>query len=388
LTQPNEATAAVRHPSLTPRLLRHGEHVRSLYVSGAWGRSTDEERLIAGVHGTLARFKKHERASDDARSFGWIKATYPDAIEFCGSKAQLEGMIMVVVGIGLMVGTVGVSLFSFTLFASNSSLFVRLLSLPMLATAVAFTAYMVVMPLRRVWRVPRDLPIIFDRKHRKVYRIVLDAQPGFWGLFKPWPILACEYDWDLIDAEHNAAAYATSAGGSRLQALVFIVRKSADDPTIIDYFEVGKAIAQGEGMIALMYEHIRRFMEEDGPHVDSRDGLDSRSSNDKPTWWQACGRAGPFGSRYGWWWRKHTFMTLAFHVIGLGGIWLTAYTLWYSGLNPVSFLALSGGLVIALSTSWGQGTGIWLLAHTSIDVQWPDAVKQAVGEASARGRGW
>ena len=42
---------------------------------------------------------------------------------------------------------------------------------------------------------PIDQPTIFDRKHRKVYRIFSESQPGWKGLFKPWPMRACEYDW-------------------------------------------------------------------------------------------------------------------------------------------------------------------------------------------------
>ncbi|MCP5787385.1 hypothetical protein NL329_31185, partial [Klebsiella pneumoniae] len=75
----------------------------------------------------------------------------------------------------------------------------------------------------------------------------------------------------------------------------FVVRQSADDPTIIDSFEVGNGLAQGEEMVAPMYEHIRRFMQAGGPHLPHpAEPLDERG-HDTPTWWQACGRAGPWG---------------------------------------------------------------------------------------------
>ena len=76
---------------------------------------------------------------------------------------------------------------------------------------------------------------------------------------------------------------------------------SADDPTVIDSFEVGNGMAQTENLVAPMYEHIRRFMQEGGPHLPTPDGpLDGRKEQ-KPTWWQSCGEAGPWIGRYLWW---------------------------------------------------------------------------------------
>ena len=46
------------------------------------------------------------------------------------------------------------------------------------------------------------------------------------------------------------------------------------------------------------------------------------------------------------------------------------------------------GSWIILSINWGQGTGIWLLAHTSLKVDWPAAVHDAIGKPSRRGVGW
>ena len=52
--------------------------------------------------------------------------------------------------------------------------------------------------------------------------------------------------------------------------------------------------------------------------------LDSRADA-KPTWWEACGQTGPFGSRYGWWWRHQFFLTAFYHAIAISSTWLAVW---------------------------------------------------------------
>jgi hypothetical protein len=129
-------------------------------------------------------------------------------------------------------------------------------------------------------------------------------------------------------------------------------------------------------------------MEQGGPHLPSAgEPLDSRA-DERPTWWQACGRAGPFGSRYLWWWKEHPGLTLfLYHGLGLLGIGLFTLIAVVSKGSWISLLALMFTWIV-LSMNWGQGTGMWLLAHTARLYEWPPAVKQAVGAALRRGAGW
>jgi hypothetical protein len=55
------------------------------------------------------------------------------------------------------------------------------------------------------------------------------------------------------------------------------------------------------------------------------------------------------------------------------------------GFAPFIMLGLSW---ISLSMVWGQGTGIWLMAHTSYRLDWPAAVHKAIGPATRKGVGW
>lgn len=368
-----------------PDLIQHEALAKAATTTGAAARSDDDRAPDAILHGTLRRFDKTTNASVTAQAFGWIKATYSEAIEYAGQKHDLEGMILVGTFMFFPGGLTGVGMALFSIFKLNvpsAGLFILLIALP-------FTYWITLFPLRHVWRTPRDLPIIFDRANRRVYRMARQVEPGLKGLIKPWPVNALAYEWDLIDAEHHSELVGSPNTARRLHRLVFRVRKSADDPTIIDSFEIGNGMAQGEEMIAPMYEHIRRFMEERGPHLPHPDEpLDERII-DKPTWWQACGRAGPWGDSYLKWWRQDKFMSVLHHVIV--GFSLFIYTaVWFKAdhFEWWHWVIGFGFAWISLSMVWGQGTGIWLMAHTSYLLDWPRAVHEAIGQPTRKGTGW
>jgi hypothetical protein len=368
-------------------LIVHGQHVNPAYEGGAAGHSSAEDRPDAAVHGTLARFGKRQAASATAQAFGWIKATYPDAIEYAGQKQGLEGGIMVGTFFTLPLIATGLGMMGWLALLKNDW-FIWALFLGTAPIFLAVAYWSLLFPLRHVWRTPRDLPIVFDRAHRKVYRMAQQRVPGLKGLIQPWPVKALAYDWDLVDAEHNSELVGSANLARRLHRLLFVVRKSADDPTIIDSFEIGNGLAQGEEMVAPMYEHIRRFMEERGPHLPHREEPLDERSDDLPTWWQACGRAGPWGNRYLWWWKNDKFMSVLHHF--LLGVTLSLYALfWVRDSFDWGVVALYFGFFwISLSMVWGQGTGIWLMAHTSYRLDWPQAVHDAIGPATGKGAGW
>lgn len=207
---------------------------------------------------------------------------------------------------------------------------------------------------------PYDEPTIFDRKHRKVYRIFCEAQPGWKGLFKPWPMRACEYDWDLIDAEHNARVVTSGSTVRRDSSLVFIVRKSADDPTIIDSFNIGSPLLMSlDETVAATYEHIRRFMEEGGPAVPEGEPIPEpqiKRGVFGSLWYYS-----PFQPWYWAAWREELPMMLLGHVlfpltIVLGGLWLffNRLAVWTSKPIewPAEVVAAVGPLVAAKQSAW------------------------------------
>lgn len=346
--------------STTLPLLRHGQRVRPEYeappgeTEGTMGASTDEQRSDGQVSGIVKRFKKDEAAAYDPQALGWIKAVYQDAIEYTGMTKELHGMafwwgVFFFIAVATLFGAMFHSSYNSSLSLDGLDWSVWLFSVAIFGS---FAIYMLTFGIRMTVGQPQDLPIIFDRKHRKVYRILREQPPGLKGMFKPWPLRACEYEWDLVDAEHNAEVFTTGGTLMRNHYLMFAVRKSAQDPTIIDSFQIANASDLSEELVPCMWEHIRRFMEEGGPHLPRR-GEPLASQEAPPSWWDSCGEVGVFGSKWRQKWREEPFLTLLFHL-----------------LFP---------LFLPMNLIWG--TGNWLFYKTAVRVQWPDEVRAAIGTA-------
>ncbi len=220
----------------------------------------------------------------------------------------------------------------------------------MIALTLSGTAF-ILKAVRTEFFCLEDEPTIFDRAQRKVYRIFREVQPGFLGLFKPWPVRICAYDWDLLDCEHTATVTGTGSTVTRYHALVFIVGKSAKDPTIIDSFNIGHSYQLGEPTVPAVWEHIRRFMEENGPTLPP--GETFAPSLRPQTLLQSLSAVGPFGSNYVLWWKDATGQMILGHL-----------------LFPVT---------IPFFLLWGMLN--WLSYKTSIRVDWPREIREAIGTA-------
>jgi hypothetical protein len=310
-----------------PPLHRQGEYVKPQYASGWAGKSVADERPDGNATGIVRRFDKTGRAALRATALDLLSAATSEAIRYSSaSSSPLRGLPQIA---GLLSATFGVWFVWFTRDIYNwfDDDPASVLIFGPLLIVVALCGLLVWLWSTRLelFR-PIDEPTVFDRKHRKVYRIFCEAQPGLKGLFKPWPMRACEYDWDLIDAEQNAKVITTGSTMRRDSSLVFIVRRSADDPTIIDSFNIGNPLLMSlDETVAATYEHIRRFMEDDGPAVPEGESLSDPApsrgvlgslwhySPFQPWYWQA--------------WRDELPMMLLAHVgfpvtILFGGLWL------------------------------------------------------------------
>lgn len=344
-----------------PDLIPHGAYVAPDYApppgstEGLAGRTTDEERQ-PGIETIKQRFRRDEYMGWDPQAMGCIKAIYPEAIEYRTQTSEKMGGLFCW-GVLLFAMGASINVFYLMLFQDVTSLVVGFLPLSAFA---AIGIHMFIKGIRAVYRTPADLPVIFDRKHRKVYRILQEVPPGILGMFKPWPIRAVAYDWDLIDAEHHAQVHVHSAGSHRNDFLVFLVRKSADDPTVIDSFTLGNAGILTDLLAANMYEHIRRFMEQRGPHLPRRDEPLAQFHEEEVGWWQAQSALGPFGPQYFKWWREFPLITPIIHLI-----------------LPIS---LPMGLLF--------GTGNWIGHKTAVIVNWPREVLHAIGAPLRTGGGY
>ena len=335
------------------KLQRHGETIKPVYAPTSrgvsWaGSSTNFERPDGEISGIVKRYNKHEEASNTVTAIGLIKGNYTDAIEYTGIAAHARGLIIFfgVCGASVSVG-LGLMYLTDILAEGLQRTFNQVLAF-FASTFILAGIYFLLSAIRIELFRPEDEPIIFDRKHRKVYRLFREVHPGLVGLFKRWPLQAVEYDWDLIDAEHNAALTNTGSSVIRYHSLIFLARKSANDPTIIDSFPVGNTVQLGELSVAPVWEHIRRFMEDNGPHLPPGELLNI----DKPprTLWQSYVQVAPLGPSYASTWKQLPLLMVFHHL-----------------LFPIS---------IPIFFFWGIFN--WLSYKTATPIKWPQEVLDAV----------
>ncbi|QBI04601.1 DUF6708 domain-containing protein [Pseudoduganella albidiflava] len=302
------------------------------------------QRPTAGV---IQRFDNKSSACPSTTSLGMIARTYPDAIEFSARAAGMTGMIML---IGLMSAAFAfwVSDQVLSLELENGRSVISFLSFPFVIIVFFHGIYSAIKYTRIELYRPKDEPTIFDRYNRKVYRIYREVYPGWLGTFKKWPMKMAEHDWNLIYAEHHAIVNATGSSVTRMHSLIFNVQKSTSDPTVVDSFAIGTSIQMGEVTVPAVWEHIRRFMEENGPHLPPGEVIEQR--REPQTFLQCMAATGPYGSNFKNWWRDHTAMM----IVGL---------LFF----PITFPMMTL-----------MGIFSWMAVKTARPVVWPSYVLDAI----------
>ncbi|TVO58815.1 DUF6708 domain-containing protein [Denitromonas halophila] len=307
----------------------------------------------ANFSGVVKRFDKRTRAHENGMSMGWVKRTYADAVEYTRTGTGARGLAFFWVCVSaLMLGAFCVY---GLITAAEFDVWFGYVGIVVLLGMMFVSV--VVIPLwgiRLELFAPEDLPVIFDRKHRKVYRITRYTQSGLKGLFKPWPTVALEYDWDLVDAELHVQTAVGPNVAKRQHSLWFVVRRSAEDDTPIDAFTLGNSLVFNEGLASAFYEHIRRFMEEGGQHVVRGEPLAVVGRPE--TMWEGVKQAAHYkGGGFRQWFRDGSLIP-----------WMVI--LLFPVFGPMIFLS---------------GIGNYLAYKTSMPVQWPREVLDAVGEPLA-----
>ncbi|USX11316.1 hypothetical protein NHH88_16470 [Oxalobacteraceae bacterium OTU3CAMAD1] len=306
--------------------------------------STSKNKLS----GVVTTYKKGTPASTSAIGLNLIKKEFHDSIEYKGSADGSRGMVAFF-GSLLLLG-VGCADFMFIDgLIKRFSWFDFVVTFSILAIGNTIAFFVFLKALRTEFFRPIDEPIIFDRKNRKIYRILSETKPGWRGLLSSWPLKVVMHDWDLVKAEHHVAFNADGSTLNRMHALVFSVQKSDHDQTIIDSFMLGNSIHHGEQTVPAVYEHVRRFMEEGGPRLPPGEMI---TNIEKPASFMQCmARSGPYGENFKKWWKNARFLTI---------IWLFFF--------PIT---------IPIFTLLGIFS--WLSYSTSISISWPAEVLTAIG---------
>jgi hypothetical protein len=335
---------------MLPPFIRHG-HFDGEPVAPSTAARNPKSAKNARIHKPVTRFRKAQQAAESVHACELIRETYENGIEYRTIPAQVRGLTLlfgsITGGLALWFGWV---MFSTILdFQKIRTFYVFLLAIVVLMVLCGMLVFLLTIRLE-LFR-PTDEPVIFDRENRKVYLIARAMAPGWAGLFKSCPVHAYEYDWNLIDAEYQLSISTTGSTVNTWHTLLFIVRSSASDNRTIGSFNVANPILLTESTIASFWEHIRRFMEEDGPHLPPGESINYQ---EVPTsLWQSMGAVGPFGPNYFHWWKEHPFYSVAIHLF-----------------SP---------FFLPICLTWGIMN--WLSYLTATKVQWPHEVESAVGPA-------
>lgn len=123
---------------------------------------------------------------------------------------------------------------------------------------------------------PTDHPLVFNRKTRKVYRVMPDI-PERQGLspaalvrhwlntFRPWPMQVIEYDWDCLEAEYFSETVLAGNVVRTNHHLMLYVKAAPESDRVLGCFDIVPPMLIREESAMRFWEHIRRFMQENGP---------------------------------------------------------------------------------------------------------------------------
>ena len=242
---------------------------------------------------------KKKRASGQPGAQGQISRAYANAIFLQAMSTRFRGLLSVM-AIGILAGAgIFIALLNLVVPSALQSigesrwlgalfdiLFVAVIGLTLTATLTAAI---------RAYRIdlfgPKDIPIVFNRKTRKVYRYIQNLPvfpssnnwrefkasvprfPAYWmSVFKPWPpMLLIEYDWDCLEAEYFEQTRLVGTVVTKLHVLQLVAKESPTSDRLIGGFTLASPLMTGRTTALDLWEHIRCFMEEGGPALSPGD---------------------------------------------------------------------------------------------------------------------
>ena len=221
----------------------------------------------------LPHFSK--RASQKPNGKDAVNAVYPHALEICGMNASRKGM-----------GVFGGILCGFFLIFVFIALHAEVNAGSVVGTVVIATfSLVVIIPiiifLRNDLFTYRDEPILLNRATRKVH--IFHVKRNWWRPFSKWPLVIHTFDWDCVHAE---------IGGGLIPGAVPLLRyrlylaftQSPKSKRVVDRFTLG-GMSNMPGSLTNVWEHIRRYMEEDGPPLQAGEKLRAdRKFSSRETW--------------------------------------------------------------------------------------------------------
>ena len=209
-----------------------------------------------------------------------LVAVYPDAVSVStpGGRDRLGGWMsffLAVMGVGWAI--------YFGLFMSHDingepDVFMLVLSL----LSGTFFSLWARWMYRILQHTPPERPFLFCRRTREVAYFVPHLPP-FWKFWKPIPTELRRHYWDDLRVRSYRTHAATGVTVREVFHLLLLWGGEGGDPRMLkDFGAVGFEDTYSDTSIFQLWEHIRRYMEEDGPPIQPGEKLREPSNKNKP----------------------------------------------------------------------------------------------------------
>lgn len=203
---------------------------------------------------------------------------YPDAIELGAPAGSSEMVIMLpffaLVGLigTVLMGCLG-SLFLGDMFRLGEWDALSGMGGLIFCGASAFFLLVTILFSRMSFRTPRDLPVLFNRKTREVSFFPV-VSLRFWKFWKPAGVgPARTYKWDDLRARSYKMTEFTGSAGRESYLLALLWGEPDDPQQCKEIVTIGYKGWWEDELLWRLYEHIRCYMEEDGPPIQPGEWL-------------------------------------------------------------------------------------------------------------------
>lgn len=255
--------------------------------------------------------------SAPAAGFAVLRA-YKNGLALTDGASLIEGYFAAFGVLALLIGIPGLTSALINMSRGGALILVLILGVP----SVVLAGLMVLFDCTGY----REQPTLFDRAAGRVY--IMHSQRDW---LRPWrwfriPVSVQSFEWCRIRAMIVPTVGLGGAGAPRLNYALRLVETDVPNGTrIVASFGVGiPSVYDGGAEPAALWEHLRRFMQEDGPHLGPHDALyvdDSSPSRlwNAIWWWQPL--LGPGAKQF--WAGPYWFLTVPFGLFALIGLPLT-----------------------------------------------------------------
>lgn len=321
-----------------------------------------------GVEGDGVRLPSNrESVSAMASSGGMVYKAFRNGLMYGDQQSLMAGG-------GLFLGLIVVFMFTQHLFIGGENMFSSALNgvregqvVLAITNIVWLIAMLAALPLLMLFVIGDlvgfrfDRSALFDRQAGKVHVFSDKSTP-----IAPWRYTLKTYDWACVHAEIDTMAMLIDELRQPQAGLRVVIMDQPGGHTVVDHFLLGISVpAQHIQPLLDTWEHVRRFMQHEGPLFASPQDRPNSALGRKPLWrhllaWPAeylC--SGPDLVKLGWR-RKNPF-------IAFGAV------LWFFSLPVVVFTFLWGFLP-------------WLSGLAKRDPVWPADILASVGGASLSGK--